>query len=134
MTIAVHFTSSRTLVLARTSRNGPLVRILWGWLMDLKVRNRLVTLRAPVTQRLVDPEPGTCSWLWVLPVPGGRIRIARVLVPAALAESGEWFSEDGYTTAAVTFVDSADDVDDVVRDLGGDPESLESPWRNEFPL
>jgi hypothetical protein len=107
---------------------------LLGWLMQMSARNRLTQVRQPVTQKLEDPGPDACSWIWVLPVPDGRIRIARIVVPRHLADTGEWFGEEDVTTESVRFVDHVDRVDDVVRGLGGDPDALESPWRNDFPL
>lgn len=102
--------------------------------MQMTARNRLTRLRQPVTQKLDDLGPGACSWIWVLPVPDGRLRIARIVVPRHLAETGEWFGQEDFTTESTTFVEHVDDVDDVVRGLGGDPDALESPWRNDFPL
>lgn len=67
----------------------------------------------------------------VLPVPDGRIRIARIAVPRHLAETG---GGSARRTEPIRFVDHVDGVDDVVRGLGGDPDALESPWRNDFPL
>ena len=101
--------------------------------MDMRVRNRLTRLRQPVTQRLADPDPQTCAWIWVLPVPDGRVRVARVEVPRRLVESGECFGEDDHVTSVPCLVD-VDEVDEAVRACGGDPMCLESPWRNEFPL
>lgn len=102
--------------------------------MDLRARNRIATLRCPVTARLAVSDSGTSSWIWVLPTPDGRIRVARIVVPKELAESGGFFAEDDYETAEVVYVGSVDDVDDAVRNLGGDPDLLDSPWRNDFPL
>ena len=102
--------------------------------MRQKVRNRLEMLRAPVTQRLADPSAEVCAWIWVLQLPDGRIRVARIIVPRVIVESGYWFGEEGYETAELRLVEGIDEVDEAVRHVGGDSEELESPWINEFPL
>ncbi|WP_136518142.1 hypothetical protein [Cellulomonas telluris] len=102
--------------------------------MKTSVRNRLLRLGRPVTQRLPTPDTERATWIWVLPVPDGRIRVAAVAVARELVDSGACFAEDDVRTESVTFVDRVDDVDAIVVALGGDPSGLESPWRNEFPL
>lgn len=103
--------------------------------MRTAVRTRVARLRQPVTQRLPDPDPATRAWVWVLPLPDGRVRVAHVAVPRHLLEPEELcLGEEDVTTTHLRVVDHVDDVDAAVRACGGDPDALASPWRNDFPL
>jgi hypothetical protein len=103
--------------------------------MKISARNRLTKGRpALVSVRLPAETPGTCSWVWVLPLPDGRFRVTAIEIPEALVDDDECFGEDSLTTRFLRIVDDVDDVDGAVREAGGDPEGLTAPWHNDFPL
>ncbi|MFI6897665.1 hypothetical protein ACIBM4_26485 [Streptomyces sp. NPDC050256] len=46
----------------------------------------------------------------------------------------ECFGEEDIERVRVATVATPADADDVVRGLGVDPEDLDAPWKNDFPL
>jgi hypothetical protein len=103
--------------------------------VKLSARNRL-TMGQPalVSARLPAAGPGLYSWVWILPLPGGRFRVAAIDIPRRLIDDDECFGQDSISTRFLRIVDDVDHVDDAVREAGGDPEELTAPWHNGFPL
>ena len=102
--------------------------------MRTQVRNRLVMTRGPVSARRPSGSPDTYSWVWVLPIPDGRYRVAAIEVPKELVENNVSFFEDDMRTVYLRILDSLDGIDDAVREAGVDPDELDAPWHNDFPL
>ncbi|MDQ2816083.1 MAG: hypothetical protein M3Z75_30635 [Actinomycetota bacterium] len=103
--------------------------------MKISTRNRLTMgQRALVSARLPAAAPGVYSWVWVLPLPDGRFRVAAIEIPERLVDDDECFGEDAINTRFLRVVDDVDEVDGAVREAGGDPEELTAPWHNDFPL
>jgi hypothetical protein len=103
--------------------------------MRISVRNRLTTgQRALVSARLPARALGVYSWVWVLPLPDGRFRVAAIDIPEQLVDDDVCFGEDSINTRFLKIVDDVDHVDGAVHEAGGDPEELDAPWHNDFPL
>lgn len=102
--------------------------------MRTEVRNRLVMTGGLVSARRVSSAPGRYSWVWVNPMPDGRYRIAAIEVPKHLVDEDICFFEDDFDTPYLSIVDTIDEVDAAVRAAGVDPDALEAPWHNDFPL
>jgi len=79
-------------------------------------------------------SPGRYAWIWVLPLPDGRFRVALQEVPRHLVDDDEWFYDPDLTTRYDKTVDSVEEVDAAVREAGGDPGDLDVPWRNDCPF
>ncbi|MBQ1073765.1 hypothetical protein KBX06_11435 [Micromonospora sp. C31] len=78
---------------------------------------------------------GDCySWVWVLPAPDGRFRVAAIEVPKQLVDDDACFCEEDMRTPYLRIVDEVGEVDAAVREAGVDPEQLDAPWNNGFPL
>lgn len=102
--------------------------------MRTEVRNRLVMSRALVSARHEPSSPDSYGWIWVLPIPDGRFRVAVIDVPKHFVDNNEHFFEDDLTTRFVKIVDDIPGIKSAVREAGGDPEILDAPWHNDFPL
>lgn len=103
--------------------------------MKIPARNRLTMgQRALVSASLPAAGPGLYSWVWVLPLPDGRFRVAAIGIPKRLVDNDECCGEDAINTRFLRIVDDVDHVDSAVREAGGDPEELAAPWHNCFPL
>ncbi|SRR5690606_10392378 len=122
-----------------------------GCAVRTEVRNRLVVLRGHVSARVQPLSSDNYAWIWVLPIPPrkagippfhpfddvrvpSKYRIAVIEVPKRLVDRDECFYEPDITTRFLRVVDTIDEVDDAVREAGADPDSLEAPWHNAFPL
>lgn len=58
--------------------------------MTIPARNRLTMgQRALVSARLPTADPGLYSWVWVLPLPDGRFRVAAIDIPRRLINGDE---------------------------------------------
>jgi hypothetical protein len=103
-------------------------------MMRTEVRNRLTMSRALVSARHESSAPDRYAWIWVLPLPDGRFRVALIEVPKHFVDDDEHFYEDDMTTRFIKVVDDVSDVDPAVREAGGHPDDLDAPWHNGFPL
>jgi hypothetical protein len=90
--------------------------------------------RAHVSARHESASPNAYAWIWVLPIPDGRFRVALIEVPKHFVDNDEHFYENDLTTRFLKIVDEISSVDPAVREAGGDPEKLDAPWHNGFPL
>lgn len=90
--------------------------------------------RAPVSARRQSSSIDAYSWVWVLPLPDGRYRIAAIEVPKRLVDEDICFFEDDMTTPFLKIVNDLAEVDAAVMEAGVDPEQLDAPWNNDFPL
>jgi hypothetical protein len=70
----------------------------------------------------------------VVPLRTGQFRIAAIEVPKHLVDDDEDFYDEDMFTSYVKIVDAIDQVDTAVQEAGADPESLDAPWRSNFPL
>jgi hypothetical protein len=101
--------------------------------MRTQIRNRLVMSKRLVSARRAGPA-GSYSWVWVLPLPDGRFRVAAIEVPEQLVDDDVCFAEEDMRTPYLRIVDEVGEVDAAVREAGADPEALDTPWSNDFPL
>ncbi|MFI6964949.1 hypothetical protein [Streptomyces sp. NPDC050149] len=102
--------------------------------MRTEVENRLTMSGALVSARCDPRSPESCAWVWVFPLPGGTYRISTVEIPRYLVNEDSCFGEEDIDRVRVATVATLADVDNVVRELGVDPENLDAPWKNDFPL
>jgi hypothetical protein len=102
--------------------------------MKMQARNRLVMSKAEISARRSIDDPGYYSWVWVLPLHDGRIRVAAIEVPRRLVDEDISFYDADFETPYVKIVDDVAGVDAAVREAGADPEELDAPWHNGFPL
>ncbi|GIH02378.1 hypothetical protein Rhe02_04450 [Rhizocola hellebori] len=79
-------------------------------------------------------DPDCYSWVWVLPTPDGRFRVAAIEVPKRLVDDDVCFYEADFRTPFLRIVAEIGDIDEVVREAGVDPDLLDAPWNNDFPL
>jgi hypothetical protein len=102
--------------------------------MKMQAKNRLVMSNAEISARRSIDNPAYYSWVWVLPLPDGRIRVAAIEVPRRLVDDDISFYDADFDTPYVKIVDDVAEVDDAVREAGADPDELDAPWHNGFPL
>jgi hypothetical protein len=60
------------------------------------------------------------------------VPVAAIEVPKQLVD--ECFAEDDITRPYLRIVDDVEQVDAAVQEAGADPEELDAPWHNDFPL
>ncbi|MFF1919147.1 hypothetical protein ACFVW8_01025 [Streptomyces sp. NPDC058221] len=89
---------------------------------------------ALVSARRESRSSDSCAWVWVFPLRDGTFRISTVEIPQHLVSEDACFGEEDIERVYVATVATPEDVDDVLRDLGVDPDSLDAPWKSEFPL
>lgn len=102
--------------------------------MKTQIWNQLKVTKSMVSARHDASSPDRYAWIWVLPLPDGRFRVALQEVPRHFVDNDEWFYDQDLTTRFDRTVDGIDDVDAAVREAGGDPEDLDVPWRNDCPF
>ncbi|MDP9793709.1 hypothetical protein J2S43_002221 [Catenuloplanes nepalensis] len=90
--------------------------------------------KAHVSARRVSGSDDSYSWVWVLPLPDGRFRIAAIEVPKHLVDEDICFAEEDMRVPYLKIVDELGGVDAAVQEAGVDPETLDAPWNNDFPL
>lgn len=90
--------------------------------------------RQPVAARHEPACVDHYAWIWVLPIPGGRFRVALIEVPKHFVDDDQCFFEEDYDTRFLRVVHSVDEVDAAVQEAGGEPGDLDVPWRSDFPL
>lgn len=102
--------------------------------MRIQAKNRLVMTKALVSARRQSSSQNSYSWVWVLPLPDGRYRIAAIEVPKRLVDDDICFFEDDIETPYLKIVDEIGRIDAAVLEAGVDPDQLDAPWNNDFPL
>lgn len=102
--------------------------------MRMQARNRLVLTKATISARRPSGDPDCYSWVSVFPLRDGRLRVAAIEVPKRLVDEDVCFYDADFDTLSVKIVDDLAEVDDAVREAGADPEELDAPWHNDFPL
>jgi hypothetical protein len=99
-----------------------------------QVKNRLVMTKDLVSARKEASSADRYAWVWVTPLDDGTFRVSTVEIPKQIVDDDVCFYEpDIQRTRVATLTDVAE-VDEVVRGLGVDPETLDAPWHNNFPL
>lgn len=102
--------------------------------MRLKVQNRLTMTKGAIAAPRVSAQEDCYSWVWVLPVPSGQFRVSAIEVPKHFVDNDLSFYDGDITRPYDKLVDRIDQIDDAVREAGADPEELDAPWYNNFPL
>ncbi|MFI9842432.1 hypothetical protein ACIHFD_35730 [Nonomuraea sp. NPDC051941] len=90
--------------------------------------------RTLVSARRKSESVDRYSWVWVLPLPDGRFRVAAIEVPKQLVDNDKCFFEEDIYTPYLKIVDTVDRIDEAVREAGVNPADLDAPWHNNFPL
>ncbi|WP_162794608.1 hypothetical protein [Nonomuraea lactucae] len=60
--------------------------------------------------------------------------MAAIEVPKQLVDNDASFFEEDMVTPYLKIVDTVEQVDTAVMEAGVDPEDLNAPWHNDFPL
>jgi hypothetical protein len=102
--------------------------------MKIQAKNRLAMTKAPISARRRSESPESYSWVWVLPLREGGYRVAAIEVPKHLVDDDVSFFEEDFKTPYLKIVGEISDIDDAVREAGVDPDELDAPWNNDFPL
>src|SRR5215510_7693373 len=102
--------------------------------MRTEARNRLTMTRDLVSARREAARADHYAWVWVSPLDDGRFRISTVEVARGIVDNDVCFFEDDIERVHVATASDLDEVDELVRALGVDPDTLDVPWRNGFPL
>ncbi|MFE7135687.1 hypothetical protein ACFVIM_33015 [Streptomyces sp. NPDC057638] len=102
--------------------------------MRIEVVNRLVMTRGLVSARRQPSTPHFYAWVWVSPLREGKFRISTVEIPKSIVDQDACFGEEDIERAHAATVETVAQVDAEVRKLGVDPETLDAPWKSEFPL
>ncbi|MFC9816209.1 hypothetical protein [Streptomyces sp. INR7] len=102
--------------------------------MRIEVANRLTMSRSTVSARREANSADSYSWVWVFPSQDGTYRVSTVEIPMHLVDDDECFSETDIFRHHVATVHELSQVDDAVRSVGVDPDDLDAPWKNDFPL
>ncbi|WP_328650330.1 hypothetical protein OG598_18480 [Micromonospora sp. NBC_00330] len=90
--------------------------------------------KAHVSAPRLSGNDGSYSWVWVLPLPDGRFRVAAIEVPKHFVDDDDCFFEEDMKTPYLRIVEEVGEVDAAVLEAGADPEQLDAPWNNNFPL
>ncbi len=102
--------------------------------MRTEVENRLVMSKALVSARREASSPDRYAWVWVDPLSDGTFSVSTVEIPQQLVDEDACFFEDDIERVRIGTVRRITEVDDLVRGLGVDPDELDPPWKNGFPL
>jgi hypothetical protein len=100
----------------------------------IEVANRLTMTKSLVSARTQSGTEGDYAWVWVFPLEDKTFRISTVQVPKRFIDEDICFAEDDICRQRVATVATLEEVDSVVRGLGVNPDSLDAPWKNDFPL
>ncbi|MEU6293980.1 hypothetical protein [Streptomyces erythrochromogenes] len=101
--------------------------------MRMQAANRLTMTKAGITARVAAHEPERVAWVAVYPVDGGFM-VFTVEIPEHLADDSACFGEESITRRNVGTFPTIEEVDGAVTGLGVDPDELDAPWRNDYPL
>lgn len=102
--------------------------------MITQAKNRLTMSKGAVTAKREPSSSGLYSWAWVIPLQDGRFRIRVFEVSQRLVDDDICFNDDDMNIVHDEIVDEISEVDDVVAAANVDPEKLDAPWKNDFPL
>ncbi|TDD27194.1 hypothetical protein E1287_35045 [Actinomadura sp. KC06] len=90
--------------------------------------------KALVSARREPSSSDRYAWVWVAPLGDGTFRVSTVEISKHIVDEDICFFEDDIERVHIgTFTDISE-VDDLVRGLGVDPDELDPPWKNDFPL
>ncbi|RSS87037.1 hypothetical protein EF903_17875 [Streptomyces sp. WAC05292] len=101
--------------------------------MRMRAANRLTMTKAGITARIAAHEPGRVAWVAVYPVDGGFM-VFTVEIPEHLADDNTCFGEESITRRNLGTFSTIEEVDGAVASLGIDPDELDAPWHNDYPL
>jgi hypothetical protein len=102
--------------------------------MRTEVANRLTMTKSIVSARINPESPGSYAWVWVSPLEDGSFRISTVEIPANLVDEDICFAEEDIERVLIATVANLEEVDSKIQELGVDPDELDAPWKNDFPL
>ncbi|WP_214105475.1 hypothetical protein [Acrocarpospora catenulata] len=102
--------------------------------MRIEIENRLVMTKAVVSARRGASSIDRYSWVWVAPLRDGTFKISTLEIPKHFVDNDVCFFEEDIERIHVGTVADISEVDEVVRMSGVDPDDLDVPWRNDFPL
>ncbi|MDT0571073.1 hypothetical protein RM704_27030 [Streptomyces sp. DSM 3412] len=102
--------------------------------MRTEVANRLTMTKSLVSARREPESQDRYAWVWVFPLQDGTFRVSTVEIPKNLVDEDICFAEEDIERVQVAVVATLEAVDSAVSDLGVDPNSLDAPWKNDFPL
>ncbi|WP_157407383.1 hypothetical protein [Actinomadura atramentaria] len=102
--------------------------------MRTEVKNRLVMSHALVSARKEVASPDVYGWVWITPLSDGTFKVSTVEVPKHLVDEDICFFEDDIVRTHIGTVADISEAEALVVGVGVDPEDLNVPWHNDFPL
>ncbi|KAB2339093.1 hypothetical protein [Actinomadura rudentiformis] len=90
--------------------------------------------KALVSARRKASSPDRYAWVWVSPLRDGTFKVSAVEIPRRLVDENICFFEDDIDRVHVGTVLKIADIDELMESLGVDPDELDAPWHNDFPL
>jgi hypothetical protein len=90
--------------------------------------------KAQISARRPSSDPDRYSWVLVHPLPDGGFRVAAIEVPKHLVDQDICFHDGDFRTPYLKIVSEISEIDAAVREAGADPDDLDAPWHNDFPL
>ena len=102
--------------------------------MRTEVQNRLIMTKGLVSARRQASSADRNAWVWVAPLRDGTFKVSTVELPKGVVDEDTCFFEDDIERTHVGTVAEISEVDELVRGVGVDPDSLDPPWKNDFPL
>lgn len=102
--------------------------------MQTQVKHRLTMSNADVAARRTASVDDRASWVWVIPLGGGRFRVRAFEVSRDLLVNDDDIYDENMEIVYDDFVDSIAEVDRAVAEAGVDPDELAAPWHSDFPL
>jgi hypothetical protein len=102
--------------------------------MRTEIENRLIMTKSLVSARRAASSDDRYAWVWVAPLRDGTFKVSTVELAKQLVDEDVCFFEDDIDRVHVGTVAEISEVDELVRGLGVDPETLDPPWKNDFPL
>ncbi|NEW29528.1 hypothetical protein [Nocardia cyriacigeorgica] len=102
--------------------------------MRLEVSNRLTMLKGFVTARCEPEIESRYAWVWVYPLKDGRFDVSTVEIDKKFVDNDDDVGEDDISRRDLGIVHTIEEVDKLIEQLGVDPNDLDAPWHNGFPL
>ncbi|MGY2112951.1 hypothetical protein ACW9HR_03430 [Nocardia gipuzkoensis] len=102
--------------------------------MKTNVANRLTMLKQFVSGRCNPSSEDNYAWVWVHPTRDGRFDVSTVEISKELVDNDESVGEDQIRRTDLGVVEEISQVDELLKRHGMNPDDLDAPWHNNFPL
>ncbi len=102
--------------------------------MRQEIRNRLTMTRGLVAAEVPAPAADVRRFASVVPQPDGSYRVLRFDVPSEALAEGRYLAPEELMGMVSQRASTVDEAEEALRNLDVDPESMDVPWSNDYPL